>query len=43
LLVDVADGGEPGRDHDYLRVTLDGQIVAEGYLSGGNLQVHKVK
>ena len=36
----ACDNGEPGRGTDYVDVTMAGYHLA-GYLSGGNLQLHK--
>jgi len=36
------DGGEPGRGADYIEVTID-DYQNSGYLSGGNIQLHRSK
>ena len=43
FVLDVADLGEPGVGADGLRLRLNGAIVAEGVISRGNIQVHKIK
>ncbi|TLZ50376.1 MAG: hypothetical protein E6K18_07345 [Methanobacteriota archaeon] len=37
----VEDNQEPGRGYDYFRLTLSTGYVAEEYLAGGNIQLHK--
>jgi hypothetical protein len=38
---DVADDGEPGSGVDRFRLRLNGAPVADDYLAGGNIQLHK--
>jgi len=38
----ACDNGEPGRGRDYIDVTI-ADYHASGYLSGGNIQLHKSK
>lgn len=36
----VTDSGEPGAGVDTFKLTLDGNLLANGYISQGNIQVH---
>ncbi len=36
----VQDNGEPGRGVDFFHLDLSNGYVAEGYLAGGNIQLH---
>ena len=38
--VQACDGGEPGRGSDYVEITID-DYQSSGYLSGGNIQLHR--
>ncbi|MBU7007154.1 post-COAP-1 domain-containing protein [Phosphitispora fastidiosa] len=37
----VSDIGEPGNGIDFFKIVIDGELIGENALSGGNIQIHK--